>query len=464
MASHSSLSNTLSPGSIRRPLNLIFLSFLLLIVAVTVLQDVTVFLPVVLVGVAFISWSYRNPEWWLFSTILLHAIFLQRTQEISAWELFYGLYFFGFLGYWFVDRILIRGKSFITEQADAWLFSFLVVCLLSFLVALLENAVMFLWVREFLAVSTLFLFFPAREILKTDRGLKIAMAALLILTAGLASYNIMMYGSTTLAQEYYGELIGRRQPASVHFFFAMVVLAASVWIHGLGNRNYRALTIFTLIISTVALIATFTRGFWVGTAISLLLLFFLAEPRKKFAIAIGSTIMLCLGTGGLLIFWGDVGGAVLSSVVSRFLSVGEALKDISFTNRIAESLAVVDAIINSPILGHGFGSSFRYHDFFKQSTYETWYSHNGYLFLLFKVGLIGVAAFIGFYGIIVTRGYRLARSVPAGDWRCPFVHGTWAILVSMMVVTLTSNVFIEKEPLLLISLGAAFLANVHEEQ
>ncbi len=445
--------------AISRPVNSLFLLVLLLAVGVSALLDGALYLPLAFIGGAFLWWTYQKPEVWLFFAILFHAVFLQRTEGISAGEILFGLYFFGFLAFWFVSRILFRSANLVTEPAGAWLLVFLVISVLSLGVGLLNRAVLTLWFREILTTSVLFLFFPALDILKTDRGKKGVIAALFILSAGLALYNVTMYTSTALAAEFSGGLIGKRQPGSVHFFFSMVVLTSALLIHSVGSLRFRVLVVGVLALNGAALTATFTRGFWIGTMISIFVLFLLAEPRKKIAMMFGSAGVILVGAIVLLSFGGAVGEVVISSIFSRFLSSGEAFQDISFTNRIAESVAIIDAILRSPLLGSGYGTSFRYFNLIYGTTSETWYSHNGYLFLIFKVGLVGATAFLGFYAIIMWRGLRLALFSPHGSSRA-FVHAAWAVLISMLVVTVTSNVFIEREALLLICLAAAFLTNV----
>jgi O-antigen ligase len=271
-----------------------------------------------------------------------------------------------------------------------------------------------------------------------------------------------MYTSSALVAEIYGGLLGRRQPGSVHFFFAMVVLSASVWVHGLGNAKYRYAAGLVFLVNAAALAATFTRGFWIAAVIAIVLLFLLAEGRKKLTLLFWSMVVVVGGVTGAVVVFGGFGQAAIMSLFARFVSSGEALQDVSFTNRIAESAAILDAIFGSPFIGHGFGTSFRFFNLLVNTTVETWYAHNGYLFLLFKVGLIGTTAFFGFYATVLWRGFVLARIVPPGSAKRAFVHGSWAVLASLLVVTVTSNVFIEREPLLLIALAGAFLMNEYE--
>lgn len=451
-----------SISSLSRATNLLFLTFLLLSVAIAAAKDVAVFMPVVLIGAGFVFWSYRNPALWLFSVILMHAIFLWRTEEISPPEIFFGIYFYGFFVYWLIDRVFIKGQALVTDRAGAWLLAFLAVSLTSIAVGLLNNVVPGLWFRELLTTSVLFAFFPAREILKRESGMIAVVVSLVLLSVGLAVYNLTMYTSSALAAELYGGLLGRRQPGSVHFFFVMVVLSASAWVHGAGNSKYRIATAAVFLINTAGLAATFTRGFWIAAVIALAILFLLAEGRKKLSMLSWGAIAAFVGVAGLFLIFGGLGKAAVLSLFARFVSSGEALQDVSFTNRIAESVAIMDAIIGSPFIGHGYGTSFRYFNLIVNTTVESWYAHNGYLFLLFKVGLIGTAAFLGFYATLLWRGLLLTRLVPAGSAARAFIHGSWAILTSLLVVTTTSNVFIEREPLLLTALAGAFLMNEYE--
>jgi O-antigen ligase len=241
------------------------------------------------------------------------------------------------------------------------------------------------------------------------------------------------------------------------------VVTLSLWIHRFHERRFPPLTLLAFVLTATALIATFSRGFWIGTIVALFFLFLLLDRSKKILVLAGALGLLITVVGVLWLFAGDLGQAIVSTIGSRFLSSGKALEDVSFANRLVESAAAFDAILKSPILGHGLGSSIHYFSLLNELTVESWYLHNGYLFLLFKVGFFGTLLFLGFYGSVLLRGLKAARATKGNSELSPVLRGTWAALASFVIVTITSNVFIERESLLLISLGSAFLMNMHDE-
>ncbi len=444
--------------------NVVFASVMLLFTMVFIGMDIALFLPLVVVTPVFVYWSFRRPEIWISCVILFHAVILQRSEGITIWEVLYGFYFFGFIGFWFVNHLVVRSTAIIREPADLFLAGFLGVSFFSGIVALASGASMLHWFRELLTVATLLLFFPAREIFRTRKGVRLAVLSFLLLTIGLAAKNITGYGTESVAVKYYFEVVGSRQSTYTQLFAITAVLSFSFWIHRFEERRFSPVAFIVFMMAAAALIATFYRAFWIGTLVALFMLFFFLDRSKRTLAILGLTGSLLLGALALWIFAGDLGEAIVSVIGSRFLSSGRPLEDISFTNRLVESEAAIAAFLKSPILGHGFGASIQYFSLLTKMTYESWYIHNAYLFLLFKVGIVGTFLFLGFYANVLIRGWRVARDQGIANDVIPLVRGTWSALSSLLIVAITSNVFIERESLLVIPLGSAFLLSLAESR
>ena len=446
---------------VTRP-NALFASAMLLFTIAFIGMDIAFFFPLVVVAPLFIYWSFRRPEIWISCVILFHAVILQRTEEITIWEVLYGIYFFGFIGFWIVDHLVARSTSILREPADLFLAGFLGVSFLSGIVALASGASMIHWFRELLTMATLLVFFPAREIFRTRKGIRFVVISFLLLTMGLAIKNIMGYGTESAAVKYYFQVVTSRQSTYTQFFAITTVLSFSFWIHRFEEHRFSAVAFVAFMVAAAALIATFYRAFWIGTLIAIFLLFFFLDRSKRTLALFGLVGSLLLGALGLWIFAGNLGGAIVSVIGSRFLSSGSPLDDISFTNRLVESEAAIAAFLRSPILGHGLGASIEYFSLLSKRTYESWYIHNGYLFLLFKVGIFGTLLFFGFFGNVLVRGWKIARDQGTLHDVVHLVRGTWAALTSLLIVAVTSNVFIERESLLVIPLASAFLMSLAE--
>ncbi len=74
------------------------------------------------------------------------------------------------------------------------------------------------------------------------------------------------------------------------------------------------------------------------------------------------------------------------AAVERLLSVSQVRTDDSLQYRQEESAAVLEAIRQSPLLGHGFGAGVTWRMISEGVGDTTTFAHNGYLWLVWKVG------------------------------------------------------------------------------
>jgi O-antigen ligase len=125
--------------------------------------------------------------------------------------------------------------------------------------------------------------------------------------------------------------------------------------------------------------------------------------------------------------------------------------------RVSEWHGELARIMESPIVGNGFGASFR---FFDVLTYaHQWYpfSHNSYLFILFKTGLIGGILFFGALLGFVLKGFRLLRE-PMLDARARMLlRAVMASILVQLFGAFTGPTFCSKTPMVWLGLCWGFL-------
>jgi O-antigen ligase len=135
--------------------------------------------------------------------------------------------------------------------------------------------------------------------------------------------------------------------------------------------------------------------------------------------------------------------------------------DVSVTNRLVESREAIKKILEQPIIGYGVGSEFARFNIIDHATTVTLYMHNGYLFLLYKTGIIGFIPYMAFLLIVIWTGIRLSFDAALDDVQRGLVRAFAAILPAMLVVNTTSNVFIQKQALLVLAFGTACVMGGH---
>jgi O-antigen ligase len=173
-----------------------------------------------------------------------------------------------------------------------------------------------------------------------------------------------------------------------------------------------------------------------------------------------------LATTALFAYAGDLAEYIIDALVLRLGTATSVMQDLSVRERIAESSAAVTMIAQSPLVGHGLGAELRHFHTIDLWTKSSLFIHNGYLFLLFKVGILGTMIFLCFFLLTCLKAVQLSRTLPRGFPRAA-IQGFSGVLIAMLFVTITSNVFISKESLLVIAIASAIVsahAIVQEEE
>jgi len=164
---------------------------------------------------------------------------------------------------------------------------------------------------------------------------------------------------------------------------------------------------------------SFTRGIWLGCIAGLLACALLyawrgdrtAHRLRRVGLVYASLLGLGLvGAVGLGLALGQTDFLALAG--SRFGSIGGTEfthQNASKVVRFAEYAEVISHIAVSPWLGHGLGYTFSFREPIGFTVIEQWYSHQIYLFIWLKQGIVGLAAFVWMLFTAVAMGARGSR-------------------------------------------------------
>lgn len=140
--------------------------------------------------------------------------------------------------------------------------------------------------------------------------------------------------------------------------------------------------------------------------------------------------------------------AAMSIVVVKFTDYGQMYERLEATEleggvpdtRTGTWGAIWPEIVDKPILGHGPRLRLQGDDAQPYpGTKVMRYPHNLYLFLLYTVGIVGLAAYLWFFAWLVAR-YRKGIRTPSGD---PFVDGFIKLGILLMVIFLIDQLKVE---------------------
>ena len=214
----------------------------------------------------------------------------------------------------------------------------------------------------------------------------------------------------------------------------------------------------------VSLAASLTRGYWLAAAVAAALAYFLGKGRPSRAVAFGVILAGVLAVVAVGLFSTKVLG-VVSSLVDRLSTISSPLRVLSMRERFAETKALIDGIARSPIVGRGLGATVSYMSPLRGHVITRVYAHNAYLFIWFKLGIVGLASFLVFYARGVRAVLRAMRV--AGDERArALLAAGAALLLAFVPLSLTSPQYYGKSSALVIVLILGFAQAVllrHED-
>ncbi len=168
-----------------------------------------------------------------------------------------------------------------------------------------------------------------------------------------------------------------------------VIVAAAVLVGGqLRRRTERQAVGAVLALNAISLLLTFERTFWLVTMAGVALVVLRAGRSHRARAALWSVVIAIGALGALAAF----SPAILQSASARLLSIGKHGSDNSLRYRRVESEHGAREIREAPLVGSGLGASIWWGRPWDgvPARAET-YTHNGYLRLVWRLGLIGAA-------------------------------------------------------------------------
>ena len=219
---------------------------------------------------------------------------------------------------------------------------------------------------------------------------------------------------------------GSLQGGLYAFPVAVTLAFAALVSRRVRSVEVRGVLLAILLMNGLCLLLTYERSFWVATAVACGLAALRLGPEARRA----ALVWGAAGLATLLLALGALGE--LRTAGERLASVTEYGVDNSVEYRQVESRVVIDAIEERPFFGSGLGATITWG---KQNTFGTQttpFSHIGYLWLAWKLGIPAAIGLVVLFGILV-----LARR-PAGDEVLDLLRiGAQASLLALLLISFT---------------------------
>lgn len=171
----------------------------------------------------------------------------------------------------------------------------------------------------------------------------------------------------------------------MYVFPVAVIVAFAVLSSGRLRSIYGRIGVAAvLVLNAIALLLTFERTFWVATALGVGLVALRVGRLQRARVLVWGPMCLFLAVAALA----TVAPGELTTARERLLSIGQYSQDSSLRARVLESRHVIDEVEQRPVIGSGFGATITWgRPWEGVRPRTTAYSHNGYLWLAWKMGI-----------------------------------------------------------------------------
>ncbi len=395
-------------------------------------------------------------RYWIYSVFLLSPLFFRGQSEgVGFIDIFFAVFYTGSLIFWFFWYLFVQKKNFINNIADFLLFAFFFLCFFNIVISILNGVPILLASREFILFLYTLFYFPIKEYFNEKKYLVnflIILAISLIINDLGQFYDYYVKLSEGGLKYAYQLSAAVRINQSIYSFS----LISGIVLLFLPQRKSTKLLIFVLIaLTSLALLITFSRTFWAIVLFDLfiLLIFFPLKYKAQLSLSLGAIVVIIVFIVNL--FFGDISKIVFQVVENRFTSTTMGKADLSVQTRLVEYQAAIKKIKELPMGGNGFAKKFAYINPIVQGTFHSHIIHNGYLFLMYRVGI--PMSLLYFFCLIYFLFKSLVTTIRLKDIFYKFISlSAFLGMVTMIIGNITSPQFTYRDGAFTIALCFAF--------
>ncbi len=332
-----------------------------------------------------------------------------------------------------IDLSLNKRNEQIFNFSKPLLF-FLFIVLLSFVIGLSNGFELKDIHREFRIFIYYAIYFVAVRYFNNDKPIFILLIAILVATLFAASDAIYTYYTLDL-----NRFVSRQ----VHLIAFVIPFLISLII--LDRHKLRRVFYFVLLLLlSLSIIISQTRGTWfsliIAIIISLFLSIFVSMKRKSrflsLSIILSSLVIVLLISLNLI---GKISQQKVEFVEQRVGSVTNLQSDLSLLMRINAYSVIINKIKSHPWFGNGLGSKATYLFFGRYSIQQN--IDSTYLTILWKMGIIGLIAFILLYFLLLKKAFLIYRRTE-NNFHKIFSIGLISSFVGLLILGTISPILI----------------------
>ncbi len=283
----------------------------------------------------------------------------------------------------------------------------------------------------------------------------IKLSSLSILVTIVWEFYLFMRGQAAdEAYWYYGGTggLGEGLPRTINFASLVLLPPLLCLATYFKSGRQRLIYLFLFILVALNLILSFTRGLWLASLVSILVVVWLAGAGERKRVA---GLLLTLGIAGTLavaslnIVSGGQKWSFADLLVQRYKYTFVEFEDWQSgrgyeVRRLGEFVGVSGEIRRAPFLGNGLGATYVVSEVSLLGTpviTREHFIHNFYLGTMLRMGAVGLLSFLVILFVYFREGRRIANSLTPGRAKA-LVVGFIGSIAGMALVSMTSPTLI----------------------
>jgi O-antigen ligase len=405
---------------------------------------------------ALFFYSIINEEFWVLTSIICYApLLIIKSEGITMIEIGIACYLFIPLAIWFIKNLYFTKTKIFESTGDYMIIIFYLFCVFSIVITITNNYSPLLWLKEIIVFSGYLFYYPLKKYLKENKNNIYRMLVsfgLLVVIAAL--YNLYSYRSKVVLATQFFQVWGSRSGATEPLYMAAIIMIVSILF--LYKKKIIIVNLVGLLgLSSIALILSFTRSYIGFTVMCIFMLWLFFDKKDKLRFALWVLMLSCISFGLMFLIFNNITKFIFEAVAKRFLEAKG--NDMSIVQRIIETEAIIKQISQSPVLGWGLGAKFRRYDLFYEQHVNSNYAHNAYLYLWYKVGLLGLMAFLYAYFEKIIHAIKIRKKTKDNILRNLILSGS-IILTAFLFISITSPQYYHRPSILIITILWAIIS------
>ncbi|MFA5512903.1 MAG: O-antigen ligase family protein [Candidatus Kapaibacterium sp.] len=436
-----------------------FVAFIILIptlIGLVILSEMYLILLPVLIALPFVLMIIVKPKAWLYTmTASLMIFFHAGGEDVGVLDVVLGIFYVGSLAVYFVRKSLIVKEKIMLNIGDWAILTFFTLLLFNFVIAVANDVEPINWLREYLLIINLLMYFPVRDILKTENDVNkfLLFFAIIIILTG--TYQIIEYYRKISTNIVYAYELKKSLTINQTLYTAASIIGF-IFAFSQKNKWREFIIVGMTALYVVFLISTFSRTFWLVLGLAFLLMFFLLPAKKKVTFLTYLGVISSVVILGAFLLMKDKADIALSVAFERLESTSAGRKDVSLIARFKEWEKLTYHIKQNPLGGNGLTKVFTFHFPINSRARHTHIIHNGYIWLLYRTGIPMTLLFLFFLFYYTIKAINLIPKSQSLTQRALLIAAL-SVFLALYIVNLTSSQFFYRDGIFVTSMTIAFI-------